>query len=52
MGCGRLFEGSPKQMHQSLQKLAAKLPADTTIYCAHEYTLSNAKFAITVDSNR
>ena len=50
MGCGRLFEGSPQQMHASLQKLATTLPADTTVYCAHEYTMSNAKFAITVDS--
>ena len=44
MGCGRLFEGSPEQMHGSLQRLAA-LPADTRVYCAHEYTLSNARFA-------
>ncbi|MEO7635966.1 MAG: hydroxyacylglutathione hydrolase [Sphingomicrobium sp.] len=44
MGCGRLFEGTPEQMHASLQSLAA-LPADTLIYCAHEYTLANARFA-------
>ena len=44
MGCGRLFEGSPDQMHASLQRLAA-LPADTALYCAHEYTLANARFA-------
>lgn len=44
MGCGRLFEGSPEQMHASLQRLAA-LPADTALYCAHEYTLANARFA-------
>ena len=44
MGCGRLFEGSPDQMHDSLQRLAA-LPEDTLLYCAHEYTLSNARFA-------
>lgn len=44
MGCGRLFEGTPQQMHRSLQRLA-ELPADTRLYCAHEYTLSNAKFA-------
>ena len=50
MGCGRLFEGTPKQMHSSLQKLVATLPGDTTVYCGHEYTLSNAKFAKTVDS--
>jgi hydroxyacylglutathione hydrolase len=44
MGCGRLFEGSPQQMHRSLQRLAA-LPEDTLLYCAHEYTLSNGRFA-------
>jgi hydroxyacylglutathione hydrolase len=44
MGCGRLFEGTPDQMYHSLQLLAA-LPADTRLYCAHEYTLSNARFA-------
>lgn len=43
-GCGRLFEGTPQQMHASLQRLAA-LPADTAVYCAHEYTLSNLDFA-------
>ena len=43
-GCGRLFEGSPEQMWQSLQKLAA-LPPETAMYCAHEYTLSNLRFA-------
>jgi hydroxyacylglutathione hydrolase len=44
MGCGRLFEGTPEQMFGSLQQLAA-LPDDTRLYCAHEYTLSNARFA-------
>jgi len=44
MGCGRLFEGSPQQMHQSLQRLAGLAP-ETRLYCAHEYTLSNARFA-------
>ena len=44
MGCGRLFEGSPAQMHQSLTRLAG-LPDDTRLYCAHEYTLANARFA-------
>ena len=44
MGCGRLFEGTPQQMHDSLQRLVA-LPEDTKLYCAHEYTLSNARFA-------
>jgi hydroxyacylglutathione hydrolase len=44
MGCGRLFEGTPEQMFGSLQQLAA-LPDETRLYCAHEYTLSNACFA-------
>lgn len=44
MGCGRLFEGTPDQMHKSLRRLTA-LPSDTRLYCAHEYTLSNARFA-------
>jgi hydroxyacylglutathione hydrolase len=44
MGCGRLFEGTPQQMFASLQLLTA-LPDDTRLYCAHEYTLSNARFA-------
>lgn len=48
LGCGRLFEGSAEDMWRSLQKLAA-LPPDTTVYCGHEYTLSNAAFATTVD---
>jgi hydroxyacylglutathione hydrolase len=48
LGCGRLFEGTPQQMWASLQKLAA-LPDDATLYCAHEYTQSNARFAITID---
>jgi hydroxyacylglutathione hydrolase len=48
LGCGRLFEGTPQQMWTSLQKLAA-LPDDTTLYCAHEYTQSNARFALHVD---
>jgi len=43
-GCGRLFEGSPAQMYQSLQRLAA-LPAETKVYAAHEYTLDNLRFA-------
>jgi hydroxyacylglutathione hydrolase len=45
MGCGRLFEGTPEQMYRSLQRLAA-LPDDTRLYCAHEYTLSNGRFAV------
>ncbi len=48
LGCGRLFEGTPAQMWESLQKLAA-LPEDTTICSGHEYTAANAKFALTVD---
>jgi hydroxyacylglutathione hydrolase len=44
MGCGRLFEGTPEQMYGSLQRLAA-LPEDARLYCAHEYTLANARFA-------
>ncbi|GAM98344.1 hydroxyacylglutathione hydrolase [alpha proteobacterium U9-1i] len=48
MGCGRLFEGTPQQMWASLQKIAA-LPDDATLYCAHEYTQSNARFAIAMD---
>lgn len=48
VGCGRIFEGTPAQMHQSLQKLAA-LPDDTVVYCGHEYTEANARFALTVD---
>ncbi|QXH45232.1 hydroxyacylglutathione hydrolase [Pseudomonas xanthosomatis] len=47
-GCGRLFEGTPEQMHQSLQRLAA-LPEATEVYCAHEYTLSNLRFACAVE---
>ncbi|MFL6764852.1 MAG: hydroxyacylglutathione hydrolase [Sphingomicrobium sp.] len=48
MGCGRLFEGSPEQMYRSLQRLT-ELPGDTRLYCAHEYTLSNARFAVHAD---
>jgi len=48
LGCGRLFEGTAQQMWSSLQRLAA-LPEDTTVYCAHEYTASNARFALSVD---
>lgn len=44
MGCGRLFEGTPEQMYASLQRFAA-LPEDFALYCAHEYTLANARFA-------
>jgi hydroxyacylglutathione hydrolase len=50
LGCGRLFEGDPQQMWTSLQRLAA-LPDDTRVYCAHEYTASNARFALSVDDD-
>jgi hydroxyacylglutathione hydrolase len=48
LGCGRLFEGTAQQMWTSLQKLMA-LPPETKVYCAHEYTQSNARFALSVD---
>ena len=48
MGCGRLFEGTPAQMFDSLGKLMA-LPDDTLVYCAHEYTASNGRFALTIE---
>jgi hydroxyacylglutathione hydrolase len=48
MGCGRLFEGDAAQMHANLQRFAA-LPPETLVYCAHEYTLANARFALAVD---
>ncbi len=48
VGCGRVFEGTPDMMWQSLQRLAL-LPEETVVYCGHEYTLANARFAITVD---
>jgi hydroxyacylglutathione hydrolase len=47
-GCGRLFEGTPAQMLASLDRLA-DLPGDTRVCCAHEYTLSNLRFALAVD---
>jgi len=47
-GCGRLFEGTPAQMWHSLQKIA-QLDGNTRVYCAHEYTLTNLDFAVTVD---
>jgi hydroxyacylglutathione hydrolase len=47
-GCGRLFEGTPEQMHESLSRLAA-LPDQTQVYCTHEYTLSNLRFALAVE---
>jgi hydroxyacylglutathione hydrolase len=48
MGCGRLFEGTPDQMWTSLQKLMG-LPDDMRVYCAHEYTESNGRFAVTME---
>ena len=48
MGCGRLFEGSPDQMWSSLQKIL-RWPDETRLYCAHEYTLANGRFAMTVE---
>lgn len=48
MGCGRLFEGTPEMMVTSLGKLA-ELPDETLVYCGHEYTLSNARFALTLE---
>jgi len=48
LGCGRIFEGTPPMMYASLLKLAA-LPAETVVYCGHEYTETNVRFALTVD---
>jgi hydroxyacylglutathione hydrolase len=48
LGCGRMFEGTPPQFWASLSRLAT-LPPETTLYCAHEYTASNARFAVHVD---
>lgn len=48
LGCGRLFEGTPQQMWTSLSKLM-ELPDDTIVYCAHEYTQANARFALSVE---
>lgn len=47
-GCGRVFEGEPRMMHSSLARLGA-LPSETRVYCAHEYTLSNLRFARAVE---
>ncbi|HUO81704.1 MAG TPA: hydroxyacylglutathione hydrolase [Gammaproteobacteria bacterium] len=47
-GCGRLFEGTPEQMSRSLDKLAA-LPPGTAVFCGHEYTLDNLRFALTIE---
>ena len=48
LGCGRIFEGTPETMYNSLEKLA-ELPDETRVYCGHEYTQANARFAVTVD---
>lgn len=50
LGCGRLFEGTPQQMWPSLSRLR-RLPDDTRVYCAHEYTASNLRFALTVEQD-
>ncbi|KAG5226395.1 GLYOXALASE 1 family protein [Salix suchowensis] len=50
LSCGRLLEGTPEQMLSSLRKIMS-LPDDTNIYCGHEYTLSNSKFALSIDPN-
>ena len=48
LGCGRIFEGTPEMMWASLERLAA-LPDETSVYCGHEYTEANARFAVTVE---
>ena len=48
MGCGRLFEGTAAQMHANMQRLSA-LPPETRVYCAHEYTLSNGRYAVVAE---
>ena len=50
MGCGRMFEGTPPQFWASLSRLAA-LPDETRVYCAHEYSAANARFALSVDDS-
>ncbi|MFT3766373.1 MAG: hydroxyacylglutathione hydrolase [Minicystis sp.] len=45
-GCGRLFEGTPAMMHESLSGKLARLPAETRVYCGHEYTVNNLRFAV------
>ena len=49
-GCGRLFEGTPEQMHYSLNKCIGRLPDDTEVYFGHEYTENNLRFALSVES--
>lgn len=50
VGCGKIFEGTPEQMYQSLS-LIASLPDETKVYCAHEYTQANIRFALVADPN-
>jgi hydroxyacylglutathione hydrolase len=50
MGCGRLFEGTPLEMLTSLKRIS-ELPDETLIFCSHEYTLTNAHFALAVEPN-
>ena len=50
-GCGRLFEGNPKMMHEALNLKLGRLPAQTRVYCGHEYTESNLRFALSVEPN-
>lgn len=50
-GCGRLFEGTPAQMDHALNEVLSSLPDDTRLYCAHEYTASNLRFALSVDGD-
>jgi hydroxyacylglutathione hydrolase len=48
-GCGRFFEGTPEQMHEALNGKLGHLPDDTRVYCGHEYTVTNLKFAASVE---
>ncbi len=50
-GCGRLFEGNPKMMHEALNLKLGRLPDETRVYCGHEYTESNLRFALSVEPN-
>ena len=50
-GCGRFFEGSAAQMYHALIEVVAQLPHDTQVYCGHEYTEQNLRFAVTVEPN-
>lgn len=50
-GCGRFFAGVPSEMHHALNEVVAKLPLDTKVYCGHEYTASNLRFAAHVEPN-